>query len=216
MPRKRIIDPEFWSDEEIGCFWSDKAKLFYIGLWNFSDDEGRFKAHSDLLKSQIFPYSQKVNIDLLKKEICIKVQWYNINSVQYGYLRNFNKHQRIDKPQPSKLPNPPIENEPLLGIPGTFQDYSKNDPGSIPPNTTKDKISKDKGGGSGKEEKIQYLTYVWLEPSQYDKLVTRFGEDDTKQKVFALNNYIGAKGDKYKSHYHTILMWADRDFKHDA
>jgi hypothetical protein len=32
-------------------------------------------------------------------------------------------------------------------------------------------------------------------------------EELLKQKLRALAEYIGSKGDKYKSHYHTILMW---------
>ena len=61
--------------------------------------------------------------------------------------------------------------------------------------------------------KKQFFTYVWLEPAQYDKLVTQFGEEDARARILALNNYIGAKGNKYKSHYHTIMMWANKDAK---
>ena len=106
MARKRMIDPEFWSDEEIGG-WSFQARLFYIGLWNFADDEGRFKAHPKLLKSQIFPYDERINIESLKKEVSCKIQWYESNNQIYGYLLNFLKHQRIERPSLSKLPIPP-------------------------------------------------------------------------------------------------------------
>ena len=109
MARKRIIDPEFWSDEEVGR-WPSMARLMYIGLWNFADDVGRCKGHPDLLKSQIFPYETKVDIENLKKIISSKVQWYEVNGVKYGHLRNFNKHQRIDKPTMSKLPIIPSKN----------------------------------------------------------------------------------------------------------
>lgn len=128
MARKRIIDPEFWSDQEIG-FWSFESRLFYIGLWNFSDDEGRFKAHDALLRSQIFPYELKINIKRLKLEIVDKVQWYEINGQQYGFIRNFSKHQRIDKPTASKLPEPP-----------KIDESSEKYLGEVPPNTTKDKL----------------------------------------------------------------------------
>jgi len=122
MPRKRMIDPEFWSDEEIGL-WSHSARLFYIGLWNFADDEGRFKAHNNLLKSQIFPYDKKIEIEKLKKEINSKIQWYEVNDLQYGFIHNFLKHQRIDRSQPSKLP-----------IPRTIDEQSSNGQRTVPPN----------------------------------------------------------------------------------
>lgn len=108
MARKRMIDPEFWSDQEIG-FWTDKAKLFYIGIWTCSDDEGRFKAHPSLLRSQIFPYELKVDIEALKIEIADKIQWYEVNNVQYGYVRNFLKYQNINRPTKSKLPKPQVD-----------------------------------------------------------------------------------------------------------
>jgi len=131
MARKRIIDPEFWSDEEIGK-WSFPTRLFYIGLWNFADDQGRFKAANALLKAQIFPYDKKIDIGKLKKELNHKIQWYEVNNLQYGFIRNFNKHQRIDKPSNSKLPIPP-----------PFVDNSANPQGILPPNIIEDKLSKD-------------------------------------------------------------------------
>ncbi len=105
MARKRMIDPEFWTDEEIGG-WSITARLFYIGLWSHSDDAGRLKAHPNLLKSAVFPYNKRINVARLKLEVSAKVQWYTVGGAQYGHLMNFLKHQRIDRPTDSKLPSP--------------------------------------------------------------------------------------------------------------
>ena len=111
MARKRMIDPEFWSDEDIGK-WSLAARLFYIGLWNFADDKGRFKAHPNLLNSQIFPYDSDINIEKLKKELNNKIQWYEIEGCQYGYIHNFLTYQKIDHPSDSQLPPPPHSTKP--------------------------------------------------------------------------------------------------------
>ena len=59
--------------------------------------------------------------------------------------------------------------------------------------------------------KKRYMNFVLLSDKEYAELVTRFGEKLTKQKKAALNDYIGSKGTRYKSHYHTILKWARRD-----
>jgi len=131
MPRKRMIDPEFWSDEEIGN-WSPYARLLYIGLWNFADDEGRFKANESLLKAQIFPYDSKINLGMLLEELKSKIQLYQVNGSHYGHLYNFLKHQRIDKPQPSKLPAP---------LP--FQECSPNNPGTFPPNLKEENLKEE-------------------------------------------------------------------------
>ena len=159
MARKRMIDPEFWSDEEIGQ-WSYEARLFYIGLWNFADDVGRFKAHPNLLKSQIFPYDQKFNIESLKKELNSKVQWYEVENLQYGYLRNFNKHQRIDRPQDSKLPKPP-----------PFDEHSTNIRRTLVPNIREVNI---------KEEKCvsDFFTYFLLKTKKAFRLT-----DDCKHLI---------------------------------
>ena len=126
-----MIDPEFWSDETVGK-WSSEAKLFYIALWNFSDDKGRFKAHPYLLKSQIFPYNSEVDVEALKDEIGDKVLWYMDSGSQYGFVRNFLKYQRIDKPSPSRLPAPQE----------TVVEDSSNTQGTLPPNISKEKRSK--------------------------------------------------------------------------
>ena len=138
-----MIDPEFWSDEEIGQ-WSFSARLFYIGLWNFSDDEGRFKAANALLKAQIFPYDDKMDIEKLKKELNHKVQWYEVDNLQYGFLCNFNKHQRIERPTTSKLPIPP-----------QITDNSPNNQRTLTPNIREENIREVKL----KEDKLIYVDW---------------------------------------------------------
>ena len=39
--RRRVIDPAFWSDSKITEL-SFNARLLYIGLWQYADDEGLF------------------------------------------------------------------------------------------------------------------------------------------------------------------------------
>lgn len=148
MARKRMIDPEFWSDEEIGR-WTHSARLFYIGLWNFADDCGRFKANLGLLKSQIFPTDdpKRVKIRNYQKEIGNKIVWYEINGSHYGYLRNLLKHQRIDKPQPSKIPPPPNDK---------FVDNSQNNQRTVLPNIKEENIREENtpAKSAGQEKSI--------------------------------------------------------------
>lgn len=61
------------------------------------------------------------------------------------------------------------------------------------------------------ETKHKYLEFVRLTSDEFDKLIDSFGAEDTADKLAALNDYLGSKGDKYKSHYHTILCWDRRD-----
>lgn len=76
--------------------------------------------------------------------------------------------------------------------------------------------------------KVGYLTmtkhnyhkceYVWLTFSEHKKLLEKFGLEATKDKIECLNDYIASRGlqKKYKSHYHTILVWNRKEEKAKA
>ena len=68
------------------------------------------------------------------------------------------------------------------------------------------------------EEKNPYgeFSHVLLTDTEYSKLSQRFGEQKTTEYIVKLDRYIEnypAKGNKYKSHYATILNWIDKDTK---
>jgi phage replication O-like protein O len=52
---------------------------------------------------------------------------------------------------------------------------------------------------------------IKLSQEEYDKLIKRFGEVITKEKIEILSSGIASKGYKYKSHYATILSWDRKD-----
>lgn len=58
-----------------------------------------------------------------------------------------------------------------------------------------------------------YLEVVYLTNEEYQKLLTRFGQEQTTAMIDNLNTGISSKGYKYDSHYHTILSWHNRDEK---
>jgi hypothetical protein len=61
--------------------------------------------------------------------------------------------------------------------------------------------------------KERHLDFVFLTKEEYLKLISKFGLQDADRKIDKLNSYIGSKGKKYKSHYHTILNWANKEKK---
>lgn len=64
-----------------------------------------------------------------------------------------------------------------------------------------------------KPTKEKFSEFVLLKQEEHEKLVERLGEEGTKKMIERLNNYIGSSGRRYKSHYHTILQWAEKDKK---
>ncbi len=64
-----------------------------------------------------------------------------------------------------------------------------------------------------KKGKYGELENVLLLKTERDNLTEKFGEKRSKEKIDDLSLYIGSKGDKYKSHYMTILNWDRKDTK---
>ena len=63
------------------------------------------------------------------------------------------------------------------------------------------------------KEKIKFLEFVFLSNDEHQKLVQKLTESKTKEMIERLNNYVGSTGKKYKSHYHTILTWENKEPK---
>ncbi len=76
-------------------------------------------------------------------------------------------------------------------------------------NTNKEIVKKNKSTPS---KKNKYLEYVLLTENEYKKLVEEYWEESIKKLIKNLNNYIWMKWKKYKSHYHTILVRANKDW----
>lgn len=107
MARIRSIKPEFWTDEKV-VELSAFARLLFIGLWNFADDEGRMVCSPKRIKMQIFP-SDSVDCSALLGEIRGEslIELYVVDGQEYLQINGFTKHQKVDKRTPSKLPPPP-------------------------------------------------------------------------------------------------------------
>lgn len=106
MARIRSVKPEFWTDEKVVAI-SPLARLLFIGLWNFVDDEGRASYSPTRFKMQILP-ADSANISELLGEIRREemVTVYTVDGKEYLQVNGFSKHQKIDKRTRSKLPPP--------------------------------------------------------------------------------------------------------------
>ena len=77
--------------------------------------------------------------------------------------------------------------------------------------TDEQQVNTDKNVKNDKNEKKVYGEFVRLTEEEHQKLTERLGQALTTDYIERLDNYIGSKGKKYKSHYHTILTWARKD-----
>jgi hypothetical protein len=193
MARRRIIDPEFFLDEDIAKL-SSHARLLYIGSWTLADDNVfTLPYRPEWIKAQLFPY-EKINIEDLIKELIEKDKFiiFEYEGKQYIYIKNMNKHQRIDKPSKQKYP----------AYSGSPTNLLQEESGRA---HSKDKLNKDN------INKEKYGEYVFLSKDEFNKLNMDFGVKLIETYISRLNDYIGSKGKHYKSHYHTIRMWISRN-----
>ena len=104
MARIRSIKPDIWTDEHF-VELSPLARLLFIGLWNFADDDGRMEYSPTRIKLQILP-ADSCDISELLGEIRGKhrVVVYEVDGKEYLQVVNFTKHQKVDKRTPSKYP----------------------------------------------------------------------------------------------------------------
>jgi Arc/MetJ-type ribon-helix-helix transcriptional regulator len=111
VPRIRSIKPELFEDEALGeC--SRDARLLFVGLISHSDDEGRQRAAPRKLLGYVFPFDEEVSSGdvrgwLEELEGWGLVQLYDIRGQSFLQIRNWTKHQRVEKPRPSSIPPPP-------------------------------------------------------------------------------------------------------------
>lgn len=109
MSRIRSIKPEFWSSEQVmEC--SPMARLAFIGMWNFCDDQGVHPASAKTLKAEVFPSdgitSQQVSdiiAELIGQGLLLE---YSANGRNWWYVTGW-RHQLINRPSAPKYPPPP-------------------------------------------------------------------------------------------------------------
>lgn len=106
MARIRTIKPDFWMNEDLAQV-SEAANLMAIGLLNHSDDEGYFRANPALVKAAVFPLREpSVNIHGMFTELS-NIGYIELfegsDGKRYGFVVGFTKHQKVNRPQPSKI-----------------------------------------------------------------------------------------------------------------
>jgi hypothetical protein len=152
MPRIRTIKPEFWASEHIVKL-SLRARLLFIGMWNFADDRGVLRASYARLKMEIFPGDNVTPelMYLLIDELLLVdegdgklplIGEFESGNRAYWYITGWH-HQRIDRPSP-RYPAPPDD-----GLDSTNAQRGLTE-GSTSDTETEGK-RKRKGNGNGRE-----------------------------------------------------------------
>ena len=148
MSRIRTVKPEFWTSEQVmEC--SPLARLAFIGLWNFCDDNGVHPASCKTLKAQIFPADdltaadvQSLIKELLQQRLIVE---FHAENRTWWWVTGW-RHQLINRPSKSRFPLPPHDAPTMDATPGTLTESSVNPHGVLM------ERSLTEGKGVGREE----------------------------------------------------------------
>ncbi len=202
MARNRMLNPDFWLDEELAKV-SAYARLLYQGLWGICDDNNAtLPNRPEWIKAQVFPY-ESVNTPQLLSELSEigKIVLFKDNDKDYWYIKNFFKYQRVEKPSKEKYPA--FNEANIINSRRVVGEKSGNTP-------AKEKLSKDKI-----RESISSLNYLKGLPEKDQEEFSRIYECTKSQvliKAEQLYNYCLGHGKKY-SNYRAMLQNALlRDF----
>lgn len=181
MPRIRTIKPEFWSHPILGK-QDDSTKLMAISLLNYADDEGYFHAEPNLIRGFCRPFDDNSTITRRCLENLSKIGYISIceneNYGPIGKVEKFLDHQKIDRPNASKL-----------------KDYY-----STNARRTLDERSTEERKGKGKEKEGNRKEFI---PPVLEEVKNYFKEngynEQTAEKMFmsySVANWHDSKGNK--------------------
>src|SRR5258708_36561171 len=106
MPRIRTVKPEFWS-HPVMCRQDDATRLMAVALLNYADDHGYFYAEPAAVRSFARPFDEDSTIIRRAMAQLIKIGYIEVREHPemgpVGRVSKFGCHQRVDRPNPSKI-----------------------------------------------------------------------------------------------------------------
>lgn len=113
VARIRTIKPDFCTSSSAAKLSRD-ARLLFLLLLTDADDEGRLPGSLKRLAGCLYPDDEDVTPTKVRRwlnelERQGMVALYRVADVEYVWIVNFTKHQKISHPTPSRLPEPPEE-----------------------------------------------------------------------------------------------------------
>lgn len=152
MARIRTIKPEFFTSLTIADL-TPEQRLTFIGLWTHVDDAGRCVDDPRLIKAAVWPLDDRtaadIEIDLKALSESSLITRYIVNRKRYLAVTNWEEHQRINRPTPTKLPSPEQADPPDPAPPTSGNDGSRTPHGALSESSRQERKGKE-GNREGK------------------------------------------------------------------
>lgn len=107
--RIRSIKPDWLEDERLLRAGSD-ARVLSVALILMSDDYGRGRLIPEVMCAEVFPFEEKSSRvfreSLARLSDVGFVGVYDVRGQRYFAIRNWTKHQKVDKPGKPQVPEP--------------------------------------------------------------------------------------------------------------
>ena len=104
--RIRTIKPEFWQSETLASV-SKESKLIAIAILNYADDEGYFFDVPQVMRGALFQFDEDSTSIRRALDDLSRIGYIRRGTAECGkrvaHVVNFRSHQKIDRPQPSKI-----------------------------------------------------------------------------------------------------------------
>jgi hypothetical protein len=212
MARIRTIKPDFWTDEKLTeCSMS--ARLLFIGSWNFADDNGNLEASAKQLKMKVFP-ADNIDCQPLLNELIAHgmLSEYSVNDKKYLHIKGFKKHQVINRPSNSNIPQPALTEDSLTE--GKGREWNGKELNTNVPSVAGDDCPHQEIINLYHEH-LPMLTQVksWT-PKRSSALKTRWREDSKRQslewwtklfKYIAKSDFLTGKASEWQADLEWII-----------
>lgn len=118
--RIRTVKPEFWRSDDIDALCLED-RLLFIGLWSYVDDSGvgidkESSIAADLfagdLAREFSETSRRVHEGLKRLSAAGLITRYTVSGRRYLHIATWTKHQKINRPTPSRYPPPASADSP--------------------------------------------------------------------------------------------------------
>ena len=191
MP-KRFTATEKWTDPWF-CNLRPIDKLFWVYLLDNCNHAGIWQVNWPLIKFHLGEFEFKKEVYNNRIIELSKEKWFVPKFISFQYIE-LNPENRAHQSVIT-----------ILKKEGAYKGLIRGLQGRTDKAKAKDKVkAKDK-------DKDKFLDFVLLTKEEYISLIEKLTEPVVKEYIERLNNYIGAKDVKYKSHYHAILTWVRKD-----
>jgi hypothetical protein len=232
MPN-RIIRESIRESDSIDKLSAESEVMFYR-LITYADDYGRFKADPRILNPALFPLKSYTDTQIINwlDEIgnTFMISFYKGTDTKlYGYFTNWHDYQQV-RNKKSKYPEP--NGNQFITVSLLLKSIEINCT-QLQENTDKCQQAQANvtviqsnpiqsnpypkvASAINCYQKYGELQNVILTETEYQKLITKMGEKNTKDYIESLSLYMKSNGKKYKSHYAVILTWQRNDDKKNA